>query len=1244
MKLNPRHKRSAISALRPILVLSAVALLPWLLFGSAPSWWTERGVLIQNAPADDYAPANHGQLKNISKAAVTELDTKLAGGAGDTLHQLITNWSSVTPETNDFAPLNLGQLKNVAKLFYDRLIAAGLVTEYPWANPPSPPDDFAVANIGQLKNLFSFDLAAVDPLYDGDHNGLPDQWERQYFGTTGVDPNADPDSDGISNLQEYLNGTDPTDFFNGSLMGLAISSGSDQRGDPGTLLPVPFSIRVSGLYTYGVPDAPVTFMVPQGNARLFQDQAATGLPATELTVRANAFDNDGYPVARVYILLPPEPGVSVIRASVHSGTHSLSSATTATAVDPSLLPPSNLVVTATSATSAKLTWNSSDNTSATTVQVSVDGGGTWITLGAVAAGISQATVTGLTPRQTVRFRVFSGGNPLAGGDSSFHLPDPSAAPPPISPPPGSGGGAATGPVEVAPLLAPILEIDQTSVTRVAYGYQGLLDQIGFYRDRTTVLTSNFTGGDGVPDPTSGTTTWKDHWVRSEDGGSSYVISTMEVIGGGGFLSDPWETVINTNTVFKLEGAPRPGYTGGSSRTVTLDNPFPEGQGRAELAALIPPYYNEFWETHNDATARLNAGSVGFQVTFLRYRFRVNADANLVVTWDVQFTPNDGGPLVHDIQSWSGDGSTHSPVFEVDPRFLNGGKNGFYKVVLLSAALIVDGNRDGEIGAFDLYGRAMDQTTEERPYRFWVNDDDDGAAGDPGDHVPVSTPDYADGVIRSIRDLEDFTRLHLNVGGLEKDLESGTVKLAFEMRTMSGNPKINLYRAISDGTDYLTKQSVAESSMLFPFRDTLGEVAPGVPLFMPQDFWVEDSMISNIPNTLPLAMFLFEASGEGKGKLVATLWKDGHKIAEIAGVWLDLKDVKTLYQHQVLGGVSPWSENKFEPPIDEQKEVIVFVHGWRLSPADTANFAETMFKRIWWRGFKGRFAAIRWDTYFNGSDHGWVPFVGQTIDAYLSKYNDSEHNAWKTGEALRSFVQDTLPPDFGKHLVAHSMGNVVAGSALQQGMAVDNYALLNAALPASCYDESETLKQAPATVTIAGLHVHLWNQLTPEDDPDPATRRLAYRGRLKQATGNLISFCLPDDYATSFAWELNNGLTKPPAASLAGPFLYRRDSPSGQKLIKGFEDPSTGDDVVSYYISDQNEAEPYACRTWGKAVGAEKRTAGPIADSVDLSSDMFSPKGSGGFSKEHSAEFNYDIQKVNAFYVELLTRLNVAQNP
>ncbi len=52
------------------------------------------------------------------------------------------------------------------------------------------------------------------PLVDTDRDGMPDAWERRY----GLDPHnpadgiADPDRDGYTNLEEYLNGTNPREF------------------------------------------------------------------------------------------------------------------------------------------------------------------------------------------------------------------------------------------------------------------------------------------------------------------------------------------------------------------------------------------------------------------------------------------------------------------------------------------------------------------------------------------------------------------------------------------------------------------------------------------------------------------------------------------------------------------------------------------------------------------------------------------------------------------------------------------------------------------------------------------------------------------------------------------------------------------------------------------------------------------------------------------------------------------------
>ena len=68
--------------------------------------------------------------------------------------------------------------------------------------------DFDGDGVGNLDEL----LQGTDPFSaaDQDENGLPDDWETKYFGATGQSASADADGDGLTNAQELVAGTDPT--------------------------------------------------------------------------------------------------------------------------------------------------------------------------------------------------------------------------------------------------------------------------------------------------------------------------------------------------------------------------------------------------------------------------------------------------------------------------------------------------------------------------------------------------------------------------------------------------------------------------------------------------------------------------------------------------------------------------------------------------------------------------------------------------------------------------------------------------------------------------------------------------------------------------------------------------------------------------------------------------------------------------------------------------------------------------
>ena len=164
-----------------------------------PSWWVT--VVDTNLAPNDFAPVLAGQLKWMATNAAVELET-LPGGAGTGVHALV---SGFTP-SNNYVPINVGQLKNTAAPFYQRLMAVGYATNYPWSETTADDADFAPAVLGQLKYVFDFDVST-----DSDDDDMPDWWEleRGLNPFNATDAANDEDGDGFLNIYEFRYGSDP---------------------------------------------------------------------------------------------------------------------------------------------------------------------------------------------------------------------------------------------------------------------------------------------------------------------------------------------------------------------------------------------------------------------------------------------------------------------------------------------------------------------------------------------------------------------------------------------------------------------------------------------------------------------------------------------------------------------------------------------------------------------------------------------------------------------------------------------------------------------------------------------------------------------------------------------------------------------------------------------------------------------------------------------------------------------------
>ena len=550
------------------------------------------------------------------------------------------------------------------------------------------------------------------------------------------------------------------------------------------------------------------------------------------------------------------------------------------------------------------------------------------------------------------------------------------------------------------------------------------------------------------------------------------------------------------------------------------------------------------------------------------------------------------------------------------------------LTLLPVAVAVDADRDGEI-TFD----QKDKTTAEKPFRFWINDDDDtfgGGTDSKGtlDIVPAETPDCNNNYIDFIRDLEDLSRISFKLpDSLWSQVKAGEIKVGLKWSDVSeGNPEVNIFRQANQSGGQV-KYFADENEALDQARDYSDASQKVITVKGAGTAYFPQSYIDRLPATSAPTYVLFEGADKGKGKLNLVVKVNGLELV-CGGPWIKLMDVRQFYTRGRTSLTAtqisdPWdnpnpptitavSDNtpEFVADPDETEQCIIHVHGWRMTEGDSRNWSEMTFKRLWQLHYKGRFATFRWATF---SDDTHPPAPGP--DPSLFTYNRSEYRSWLCGPALAEFV-NSLPYPGSRYLVAHSMGNVISGKALQEGMNVSRYVMCNAAMAAMSYDGSIT------NASLSGFN-------TPDTDSDWVTMAMGLKDKFNDNLTCRINYYLPDDDAlqTSIVNQTSN---KP---DWLNHYSYQTFNPPGEKLVHTTIHPLFPIfRNTERFVTNYSEALGYVTCSRSHAVGAVGYANGCISSKVGM--DGF------GFGDEHSAEWNWSLTGSYKFWRKLFVSFQI----
>lgn len=441
-----------------------------------------------------------------------------------------------------------------------------------------------------------------------------------------------------------------------------------------------------------------------------------------------------------------------------------------------------------------------------------------------------------------------------------------------------------------------------------------------------------------------------------------------------------------------------------------------------------------------------------------------------------------------------------------------------RVTLLDIGIDPDFNRDGAIDEQD-----RGRVSENKPWRFWINDDDDGDSdktrglnddyndffglGVPDD-LPGQKEDNNDDHVNGIRDLVDFFALCFR---LENALEffppeQFTYRISHESEALA---VIKDY-VVAAGSAGLYLTDPDEAIKLYEREVVQIGSRSDEPYVIP------DEILTAMAGDNRTDTLVFEArSRTSKPLVLEIIRKDSGKSIFTCELPLEILDVQELYLHanfrnvgcpseEDCGGALERLDNDKKPfCMTDSDKALVWVHGYNVNgKAGAATYSE-IFKRLFHTGFNGNFYGVSW--------YGDPPGTG------APHYHQAVVNAFNLSEPFADFINTIVKPENDKVSVsAHSLGNILVGAAIQDyGLTLDNYFAIDAAVALEAYGQNYDDNQSMIKVkswkdyydydcqhdNATGqkkLMASEWHTLF--DGTDDNRKQLTWRNRLKDNIG------------------------------------------------------------------------------------------------------------------------------------------------